>query len=309
MRPQVQKNMAAAAANNASTAAAAAAAANPVKQNAEVAMSKNRGNNNWRDPTMRLFTLKTISNMDLWKDVAHGKKAGFQLAALQAWQDTLSAERIAFSTVARWSTVDMQAQKWVKSFYRDTAKEAKKTGHGVDDDDPEVGGPTAVEIAFRTMRGAFLCLIHVFFVWLIVLPCVAGDFRCQSEQNEYITLLRDLSACLSAKEALDEETKEAKQKLATKQKKLLAAGKFIQEQAKQKLLQSPVSSRSGSSPPNGKNKRLIDLVSLCVYLVMLYLRLPAVCCVYRLLLCSTNLPQCPRSASLIAVRRVRRMRG
>ena len=94
--------------------------------------------------------------MDLWKDVAHGKKTEFHQAALQAWEDNLLTEDIPFSTVARWSTVDMQAQKWVKSFHTALTKAAKKTVHSYCDEDTELCGPSATDIAFafRTMRGA-----------------------------------------------------------------------------------------------------------------------------------------------------------
>ena len=91
----------------------------------------------------------------------------------------------------------------------------------------------------------------------------AGQFRTQHEQREYVNLLQDLSACLSAKQALNEESKKAKNKEAERQKKLLAAGKYVQNQARKRLLQSPDSSTTPTSQtPNGKSKRLIDLVHL-----------------------------------------------
>ena len=62
---------------------------------------------------MRLVTLKTISCLDLWKDVPHGKKSEKNMNALAAWTKNLQDEKVPFTHVTRWSTVEQQALKWV----------------------------------------------------------------------------------------------------------------------------------------------------------------------------------------------------
>ena len=60
---------------------------------ATASVATKKGNNNWRDPIIRLVTLQTISAMDLWKDVAHGKKTEFYQTVLEAWEDNLPEGR------------------------------------------------------------------------------------------------------------------------------------------------------------------------------------------------------------------------
>ena len=152
-------------------------------------------------------------------------------------------------------------------FPEGNCKRSQKTGHGYCDDDPELSGPSETDIAMRDIRGVYCNKIHVLCLFIFLFLRIIGQFRSQRELTEYITLLHDLATCLSAKEAMTERSKQKKPQDAAKQKKLLQAGKFVQAQAKRKLQSSPATS-AGTSPANGKTKRLIDLVrffaTLCV---------------------------------------------
>ena len=96
-----------------------------------------RKNNNWRDPRVRLITLRTIATLDLWKDVSHGKKSAHAENALRSWTLNMNAEGVPHSQVTRWQTVELQALKWVRKYVSVQKTEANKTGHGDRSDSDE----------------------------------------------------------------------------------------------------------------------------------------------------------------------------
>ena len=73
-------------------------------------------NNDWRQARLRLITLRTIAQMDLWSDARHGTKVERDKKALSAWEVNLKASKVDFHSVTRWSTIDEHATKWVDDF-------------------------------------------------------------------------------------------------------------------------------------------------------------------------------------------------
>ena len=198
-----------------------------------------RQNNNWQDPLIRLVTLRVISTLDLWKDISHGKKKKQNEKALIIWHRNLNAEQIDHHEVSRWQSVDNQALKWVRKYSQMETLQAKQTGHGdnSDDDDHDADHPALRELRCR--------------------------FPDRDMKNEYVDLLNDLAACLSAKEAMVERQKNLKKKEKQRKRRLLSAGKFVQQQAlinNQNSATSPASSSTSTPPPNGKRKRFMDML-------------------------------------------------
>ena len=135
-----------------------------------------RRNNNWKNATVRLITLRKISTLDLWKDVVHGKKTQFNRNALEAWKFNMTAENVVFREPARWTTVDNQALKWVTAYASQESLKAKQTGHGDDSEDSGEEHPS--------------------------LTTLSTNFRNRLERNEYVALLNDLDDCLSSKQTM-----------------------------------------------------------------------------------------------------------
>lgn len=199
-------------------------AAYPPPSQHTVPLRRNKKNNNWRDPRMRLVTLRTIATMDLWKEVKHGKKTEHAKRALEGWLLNMKIEKVLHSEVTRWSTIDVQAVKWVKQYTEYEAKDAAKTGNvgnskGGDSDHP----------VFHELN---------------------GDFNSRDERSEYLSLLRDLSKCLSAKEAIAERVAEEKDQARKRKSATLSVAKSkkrCKQNSKTPMLNATASKNIGTA--------------------------------------------------------------
>ena len=199
-------------------------AAHPPPNKHTVARRRNKKNNNWRDPRMRLVTLRTIAALELWKHVKHGEKSEHARRALQGWLLNMKIEKILHSEVTRWSTIDFQAVKWVKQYTEHEAKEAAKTGHGENSKDGDSDHPV-----FHDLN---------------------GDFNSSDERSQYLSLLRDLSKCLSAKEAIAERVAEEKDQARKRKRAALAAAKSkkrCKQKSKTPMLNASASKNSSTT--------------------------------------------------------------
>ena len=102
-----------------------------------VATRTTRKQNNWRNARLRLMTLRTILQLDMWKDIKYGTVSARHARALTTWQKTLLHENVEFAKVTRWTTIEDNAIKWVDKFAKGERTQAFKTGHGDDSDEDE----------------------------------------------------------------------------------------------------------------------------------------------------------------------------
>ena len=85
-----------------------------------------RKQNNWRNARLRLMTLRTILQLDMWKDIKYGTVSARHARALTTWQKTLLHENVEFAKVTRWTTIEDNAIKWVDKFAKGERTQAFK---------------------------------------------------------------------------------------------------------------------------------------------------------------------------------------
>ena len=71
----------------------------------------------------------------MWKDIKYGTVSAKNADTLEYWEFTLMHEKVEFTKVARWTTIEDSALKWVTKFAKCERTQAFQTGHGDDSDD------------------------------------------------------------------------------------------------------------------------------------------------------------------------------
>lgn len=191
--------------------------------------------NEWKNPYMRLGTLKTINVTNLWKDVPkHGTTLSRHQQALDIWQSTCASLGVRVVMVSQWKTVSTQAVRWVKRWFSHSETEANKTGHGYASGDEDEVHPCIKDLSF--------------------------GFRNKEDQDQYLLLLEELSSQLqtNASEAALSAKNKRQEKL--KQQNLISAGKLARQRALSRQATVALGGVTNSGiPPGGSKNNEIDL--------------------------------------------------
>ena len=91
---------------------------------------RKRNRNNWRNAYLRKFVIRTIVQVDLWKELDFEGRGKMEQEALMQLMKMCKRECVEYFPLVKWRAVETQAVKWIRFYRINSEKEAKKTGAG-----------------------------------------------------------------------------------------------------------------------------------------------------------------------------------